>query len=99
MVISVNFRELKLFQEYMDQEDRILDRLENALNVQYQQAQVNPAGNPVFFQQQLNFVERERERVQWRREALENALDILSSAKFSFEEKLLDAKQWQHRLD
>ncbi len=88
-----------MFQEYLERENKVLDRLENAIQIQYQQAQANPVGDSMLFRRQLEFISEESDQIQQRREVLQEALETFSKAKFSFEQKLYDAEHWQRKID
>lgn len=92
MLISVNFDQLKDIQEHLQKELDALERLRNALEFQYELSQVSPDENAELFRKQLEFINKEKEKVLERKKLLQNTLETFVEAKYRFREEINSAK-------
>lgn len=92
MLISVEFEQLKDVQEHLKKELDVLERLRNALEFQYELSQVSPDENAELFRKQLEFINKEKEKVLERKKLLQNTLETFVEAKYRFREEINSAK-------
>lgn len=92
MLISVNFEQLKDVQEHLTKELDVLERLRNAVEFQYELSQVSLDENAELFRRQLDFINKEKERVSERKKLLQNTLETFVEASYTFREKIDSAK-------
>ena len=93
MFLSVDLQRLEQLTEFQDREQTVASRLENALVQLYQEAACRQTLNLDIINRQLCFVREEQRRIRGRKALLLDAHNTISGAKFSFVEKLTDAKQ------
>lgn len=93
MLLSVNLQRLEQLTEFQDCEQAVASRLENALIQLYQEAESGQTQNLDIINRQLRFVREELRRIRDRKALLLDAHSTISNAKFSFAEKLTDARQ------
>ncbi len=92
MLISVNFEQLNDVQEHLKRELDALERLKNAVELQYELSQLSLDKNTELFKRQLEFIRKEKERISGRKKLLQETLETFVEASYMFREKIDSAK-------
>ena len=92
MLISVNFEQLKDVQEHLNRELDVLERLRNAVQLQFELSQVSLNENIELLQRQLEFFKKEKEIILKRKKLLQETLETFVEANYKLREMIDSAK-------